>query len=275
MKKSPHPETSLRAFDDRVAANPDDVELRFRRAGLLAALGRFEAARADYLAVLARAPTHSGALNDLGSLLHARGFRDAARTCYAEAVAHHPGAPMPRVNLANMLLDDGDLEAARAHYETVLARAPHQAEAHQGLARILAELGEDEEAARHRQLGFRDRVLAERPYYGAGEGIPLLELVAAAGGNIPTRSLIDDRLYRCSVAVADFFDPAAALPGPGGGGVLLPAGGGAPAAPRGLQRDRRRRPRARRARGGGCAACRRHVTDHQPAADGAGDGARG
>lgn len=192
--------------------DPDDVEQRVRRAGLLAARGRFDEARADYLAVLARAPTHLGALNDLGTLLHAGGFRGAARSCYAEAVAHHPDASLPRVNLANMLLEDGDLDAARAQYETVLAQAPLQAEAHQGLARILAELGEDAAAARHRQLGFRDRFLAERPYYGAGAGIPLLELVAAAGGNIPTRFLIDDRIYRCAVAVADFFDPATALP---------------------------------------------------------------
>src|SRR5487761_1172499 len=134
--------------------NPDDVEPRFRQAGRLGALGRFEEARADYLAELARAPSHLGALNDLGTLLHAGGFRGAARTCYAEAVAHHPDAPLPRVNLANMLLDDGDLDAARAHYETALARAPLHAEAHQGLARILAALGEDEAAARHRQLGF-------------------------------------------------------------------------------------------------------------------------
>jgi Tfp pilus assembly protein PilF len=202
----------LPALDARLAAAPDDVDARIRRAGVLAAQGRAAEARADYLGVLARAPAHLGALNDLGTLLHAEGFLAAARTCYAEAIAHHPDAPLPRVNLANLLVEDGDLEAARTHYEAALARAPLQAEAHQGLARIHAEHGEDEKAAAHRRLGFSGRALAARPYHGAGAGIPLLELVAAAGGNVPTRFLIDPRIYRCSVVVADFFDPAAALP---------------------------------------------------------------
>ena len=205
-------EASLQALDERLAASPGDVELRFRRAGLLASFGRFEAARAAYFAVLADAPRHLNALNDLGTLLHANGFVSAARTCYAEAVACHPDAPMPRVNLANILLEDGDLASARVQYEITLAQVPLQPEAHQGLARILAELGEDDEAARHRHLGFHDRFLTELPYHGAGEGIPLLELVAASGGNIPTRVLIDNSMYRCSVVVADFFDPATPLP---------------------------------------------------------------
>src|ERR1700722_3467990 len=168
------PEVSLQALDERLAASPGDVELQFRRAGLLASLGHFEAARAAYFAVLADAPEHLNALNDLGTLLHANGFVSAARTCYAEAAARHPDAPMPRVNLANILLEDGDLDGARAQYESALAQAPVQPEAHQGLARILAELGDDDAAARHRHLGFRDRFLTERPYHGAGEGIPLL-----------------------------------------------------------------------------------------------------
>src|SRR5579864_9367335 len=205
-------EAALRALDDRLVAEPDQLEPRLARAGLLALLGRFDEARAEYLAVLAQAPTNLDALNDLGTLLHSTGFLTAARTCYAEAVAHHPTAARPRVNLANMLLDAGDLAGAREHYEAALREAPTLAEAHQGLARIFAELGEAENAARHRRLGFRDRTVVERPYYGEGEGIPLLVLVAAAGGNIATRFLIDDHLYRSTVVVADFFDPTHPLP---------------------------------------------------------------
>src|ERR1700733_14633948 len=108
---------ALDAIEARLAAAPDSADLRCRRAGLLASLGRSDEARADYLAVLAGAPTHFGALNDLGTLLHATGYRTAARTPYGEAVAHHPAEPMARVNLANLLLEDGDIAAATAHYQ--------------------------------------------------------------------------------------------------------------------------------------------------------------
>lgn len=205
-------EAELRALDARVAAAPRAIDVRLRRAGLLAALGQFEAARDAYLAVLALAPANLDALNDFGTLLHGAGFRAAARSCYAEAIAHHPDAPMPRVNLANMLREDGDPSAARAHYAHALARRPDLAEAHQGMALALAELGEDDAAAHHRRLGFQNRFLVEFPYRGEGEGVPLLILVASAGGNIPTRFLIDEQTYRCHVAVADFFDHAAKLP---------------------------------------------------------------
>jgi hypothetical protein len=210
--EKPDREARLRALDAALAASPDALAPRLQRAGLLAALGRSAAARTDYIAVLTRAPTHLDALNDLGTLLHNEGFRSAAQSCYAEAIAHHPDAPLPRVNLANMLREDGDPPAAREHYRRALASDPHLAEAHQGLALALAELGEDDAAAHHREQGFRHRFLVQRPYRGDGDGIPMLILVAAAGGNIPTRFLIDERVYRCSVAVADFFDRAAALP---------------------------------------------------------------
>jgi len=205
-------EAALEALDRELADAPQALGPRLRRAGILAALGRYDAARSDYLAVLAEDPAHLGALNDLGTLLHTTGYLTAARTCYGEAVARHPAAPLPRVNLANMLIEDGDVAAARAHYETALAHAPGLAAAHQGMARVCAESGDDEAAARHRELGFRGAALVERPWHGVGEGVRLLHLVAAAGGNVPTRFLIDEGIYRTTILIADFFDPAKALP---------------------------------------------------------------
>ena len=205
-------EAVLETLAKELAAAPQAIAPRYRRAGILAALGRFDAARADYLAVLAAEPAHLGALNDLGTLLHTTEYLSAARTCYGEAVARHPDAAVARVNLANMLLDADDAAAARAHYEAALALAPGLAEAHQGLARVLAESGDDEAAAHHRALGFRDRAVVERPWFGAHDGVRLLQLVAAAGGNVPTRFLIDETIYRTTVVVADFFDPQKPLP---------------------------------------------------------------
>ena len=97
---------------DRLSAG-GEAERLYQSAGRLAALGRFEDAKADYLAALAQAPTHFGALNDLGALLYQAEFRTAARTCYAEAVKHHPDQPAGHINLANALLANGEAGAAR------------------------------------------------------------------------------------------------------------------------------------------------------------------
>jgi len=106
-------EAALQAIAGRIATHPDDVGLRFERAGLLAAMGRSVEARDAYLDVLSREPSHRLALNNLGTLLYSTGYRTAARTAYAEAVERHPGDPMSRVNLANALLESGEFVAAR------------------------------------------------------------------------------------------------------------------------------------------------------------------
>jgi len=205
-------EKALLAADQRLHAQPDAIEPRFERAGLLAALGRDEEARAEYIEVLRRDGAHFGALNDLGNLLFRTGFRTAARTVYSETVARHPGNPVARVNLGNLLLDAGLFETARAEYEAALRADPAHPEAHQGLAMALMELGEEVEAARHRELGFRGRFLTALPYRGTAAPIPVLLLVAAEGGNIPTRLLLDDRVFGGWAVVPEFCDPATALP---------------------------------------------------------------
>ena len=205
-------EAALQALDGRVAAEPDATAPRFERAGLLAALGRDLEARAEYIEVLRREPTHFGALNDLGNLLYRTGFRTAARTAYSEAVARHPANPVGHVNLANLLLDAGEFELARSHYEAALGADPAHPEAHQGLAMALAELGDESGADRHRQLGFRGRSLTPLPYRGTAPPIEVLLLVAAEGGNIPTRLLLDDRVFGGAAIVPEFYDPAVPLP---------------------------------------------------------------
>jgi hypothetical protein len=205
-------EAALAALDAQLLREPDAVEPRFARAGLLASLGRNEEAKAAYLALLALAPTHFGALNNLGTLLDEMGYRSAARTAYQEATAQHPDNPLGHVNLANLLLAVGEVAAARAHYETALRLDPDHAEAHQGLANLLAEEGATTAAEVHRHRAFKDRAVTTLPYRGEDEPIRLLLLVAAAGGNIPTRNLLDDRRFLISALMAEYFDPNGALP---------------------------------------------------------------
>ena len=205
-------ESALHEIDGRIASDPGAMSLRFERACLLAEMGRTPEARNAYLDLLAREPSHRLALNNLGTLLHSTGYRTAARTAYAEAVARHPGDPMGHVNLGNVLHESGEFPSAREHYETALRLDPGHAEAHQGLAYVLAELGDEEGAQWHRRKGFEDRPVLALPYRGEGPPVSLLLLVSSVGGNIPTRNLLDDRVFGTFVVVPEFYDPKVPLP---------------------------------------------------------------
>jgi aromatic-L-amino-acid decarboxylase len=205
-------ESALRELTERIATKPEAVGLRFEFACLLAEMGRTLEARNAYLDLLSREPSHRLALNNLGTLLHAAGYRTAARTAYLEAVARHPEDPMSNVNLGNVLYESGEFAAARERFETALRFDPNHAEAHQSLAYVLAELGDQEGAQRHRRKGFEDRPVVALPYRGEGPPVSLLLLVSAVGGNIPTRYLLDDRVFQTFVVAPEFYDPSAPLP---------------------------------------------------------------
>jgi hypothetical protein len=50
------------------------------------------------------------------------------------------------------------------------------------------------------------------PYRGDGPAVPVLLLISAAGGNIPTSTLLDDRQFLATVLVAEYADPNVPLP---------------------------------------------------------------
>ncbi len=178
----------------------------------LASTGQDEMAKAAYLAVLRRDPTHFAALNEIGALALASGHRSAAQTAYRQAVQYHPGNPIGRVNLGNLLYKDGDPAAARMQYEAALAADADFAEAHQGLARSLTELGETAAAEPHWHKGFAGHAIVAQRYRGTAPAVPVLLLVSAKGGNIPTRQILDDRVFAVTALYAEFHDPAQTLP---------------------------------------------------------------
>ena len=180
--------------------------------GRLAGLGRFDEAKAHYLAAIARAPTHFGALNDFATLLYQHDFRTAARTCYAEAVRHHPDNPTGRVNLANALLADGQTALARDHYEAALRLAPEHPEALQGMANLLQDLGDARAAEGYRRRSYAARAIVTLPCLGAGSPCRVLRLVSAAGGNVPTRFLLDRALFEISTVAVESAAAAGPLP---------------------------------------------------------------
>jgi glutamate/tyrosine decarboxylase-like PLP-dependent enzyme len=204
-------EARLRELEAAIASD-SAIPLRFERACLLAEVGRTADAREAYIDLLSRDSSHRAALNNLGTLLHETGYRTAARTAYAQAVAMHPADPMSLVNLANLLHETGSLTQAREHYETALRFQPDHAEAHQGLAGILAELGDASGAAHHRQMGFASRPVVALPYRGERAPISVLLLAASAGGNIPMRHFLDDRIFQTFIVFVEFYDPATPLP---------------------------------------------------------------
>jgi len=170
-----------------------------------------EAAKQAYLEILALDPKNFSALNELGTLALAGGFRSAARTAYLQAVQHHPINPIGHVNLANVLREEGDLAGAQKHYQSALEIDADLAEAHRGMAGVLTELNQ-EGAEEHLRRGFSGSSIVTKPYRGTGAGVPLLLLVSARAGNLPTQLWIDDRRYTVHAIYTEFFDPATPLP---------------------------------------------------------------
>ena len=158
------------------------------------------------------APTHFGALNNLGTLLYALGFTSAARTVYMQAVAHHPRNPKGHVNLANLLAACDETALAVQHFEAALRLDADLVEANRGLAYIYTELRDEKRAAPYRQKAFENRPVEVLPYSGEGPPITLLLLVSAVGGMVPLRHHLDERVFLVSVLFVEFYDPSLPLP---------------------------------------------------------------
>jgi hypothetical protein len=188
-----------------------EIAEALERARALAGTAEDAAAQQAYLDVLRHDPTNVHALTELGNLALAGGFRSAARTAYLEAVKHHPGNQVARVNLANVLREENDVAGAELHYRQALAIDADMPEAHQGMAWVLKDT-DPGRAERHWQKGFASRALVSKPYRGTGIGVPLLMLVSARGGNIPTQLWVDDRCFAMNVIYTEFYDPRTPLP---------------------------------------------------------------
>jgi glutamate/tyrosine decarboxylase-like PLP-dependent enzyme len=219
-------EAELQEIEYLLAADPNCVELRFRRASLLGELGRLADARNDYVKVLEHEPGHKAAWNNLGGVLIATGHREAAQIAFKEAVARHPSDPVCRVNYGNFLLEESESRLthgreeealqlkrqARAHFEEALRVQPGCEKAHEGLSYLLGDLGEEESAAQHRREAFRNRSVIPMPYRGAERPVTILQLVSTLGGNVRLQPFLDDRIFQLSIVVPEFYDLKTSLP---------------------------------------------------------------
>lgn len=187
------------------------VAKRLRKARELAAKGNDADARQLYLDVLRVRPNHLAALIEFAVLASSGGYRQAAHTAYLRAIEIAPDHPVAQVGLGNLLAEDADHVGAEIHYRAALAADSGFAPAHQGLARSLSALGAAE-AELHWQAGFARHAVVRQRYRGAGSGIPLLLLVSARGGNIPTKHWIDNRIFAVTAVYADFVGQGQTLP---------------------------------------------------------------
>ena len=187
------------------------IDAALRQARALVTTGHDDAAAIQaYLHILRADQTHCDALIELGALAHAGGFISAAHEAYRQAVQCHPRNKIAQVGYAFLLNETGNSDAARLHYQAALTIDPDLPEAHRGLARVLTEIGEDTDE--HWQKGFSGHAVVSRRHRGSGVGVPLVMLVAAVGGNIPTQHWIDDRVFAITAIYAEFFDPGESLP---------------------------------------------------------------
>jgi glutathione synthase/RimK-type ligase-like ATP-grasp enzyme/lipoprotein NlpI len=208
-------EARLRQLEDLIARQSIEcgtIDAEIERAVLLGALNRRQDAQQSFIDILRRAPANFSALNEFGTLLTDMGAIDAACCVYSEAIAQHPQNPIGHVNLANLLLRANRHTEAREHYETVLRIDPEYAPAHQGLGAVLADLGDRTGARHHFQKGFRGHAISSLPYRGTEPPVALLQLVSSGGGNIPTASFLDDRIFLTSIIVTDHLDASTPLP---------------------------------------------------------------
>ena len=148
---------------------------------------------------------------ELAVLAEASGHLSAAQSAYLRATGVDPGNAAAQAGLGNLLYGENKLDAARQCHMAALAANPGFAPALQGLARVLTALG-DPAAEAYRQAGFTGHALVQQRYRGQGTGIPLLLLVAARGGNIPTQHWIDTGIFAVTAVFADYHDPAVPLP---------------------------------------------------------------
>ena len=197
----------LRAVEERIEADPDDLDLQFERARALDDLGRVVDAMHAYRALLDAEPKHFGALTNLGTLFLEQGMVEGATAAFHAALDSDWEDPLGHLNVALLNTHTGAYEAARGHFERVLRMFPDddhaRLHAHNGLARLYEREGDEERADEHLRLAFAKPVIWTFPYRGSGEPLRVLVLQSPRGGNVISNQFFDDRLVERIVVVPE------------------------------------------------------------------------
>jgi tetratricopeptide (TPR) repeat protein len=149
---------AIGAFEQALAARPDDTRTLFALGNTARALGMGEAAEQFYRQVLTLEPGRVEALVNLANLKRAQGDFAAAAALIRPALAQHPDDGDLMLTLGSIVRESGDATAAAALYRTVLEKCPASLAALVNLADMLSDDGNDREA-----LALYDRALKADP----------------------------------------------------------------------------------------------------------------
>jgi protein O-mannosyl-transferase len=164
-----HPAEAADQLQEAVRLRPDSPEAHANLGNALDALGRADAARAEYAAALGIDPRFAGGHYDLGlSYLRAGKPAEAAGE-FREALRYDPRHASARNNLGLALAGEGRLAEAMDEYRQALALNPEMPEAHLNLGNAFFRLGRTEDAVGE----YREALRLDPGYSGAHHNLGL------------------------------------------------------------------------------------------------------
>lgn len=149
---------AIAAFEQALAADPNDTRTLFALGNTARALGMKGPAEQFYRRVLALEPGRLEAIVNLANLLRAQGQFAAAEALLGPALARHPQTPELWLTLGSTCREAGDAGQAMEHYRKALELKPGYVAAMVNLADLLCDAGSADEA-----LVLYDRALKSEP----------------------------------------------------------------------------------------------------------------
>ncbi|MBA3471352.1 MAG: tetratricopeptide repeat protein [Herpetosiphonaceae bacterium] len=194
------------ALEQSIALNPNVPESRHALAQAYRELGRYDAAREQDRAAIARKADglYIDAQIGIGESFRRQGRPDEAIEAYNVALDAAPDSVPAYVGLGRTAADKQDWQAAIGYYNQALARDADDANAHFWLGQALVEQGHHELALAEFQLVLANPATSNTDaFYGAGraymrmaEGLYYDDPAKAAQYDAEARSMLDAALSR-------------------------------------------------------------------------------
>ncbi|MGI4985555.1 MAG: tetratricopeptide repeat protein [Janthinobacterium lividum] len=174
--------TALDTLDKRIAANPRDVQARFKRATVLARMGRDDEAIQAFTDITQTSPELPEPYNNLAALYAKHGQYQQARAALETALAANPAFALARRNLGDIYL-----RLAADSYQQTLRQNPADNVA-AGRARALQSLlaAQPANAATRAPVHRPAREVDDKPATTSAEAVNARGFVPSMGEQPPT-----------------------------------------------------------------------------------------